>query len=402
MSAVSSSGSEPFVLARRGLPLAGGARPSSPARWFASFAFARSRVSAGPDVPAMPGAAPPGETEQDLEETRLAAGGPWPEVETAAGIRNAAADGARAPMRPQGTGAREEPARVDFETRAGVAAPFPKRDAPQEDILARRAGGETAARPAEEAWNERTGAKSASVRALLGTGQPVEARGTGRSRQIIAPPALDPVQAEPSSAVQLPAGAAGTKGDLRAGARPSMGTPPAIGLDDTASKSPPFFLPVPEAGAFRTATTPNAARHPARPATASGNRPPLQKSAVQVAAPAQGSAPLTPAVPGEAGAPARFATPMGTPHAAPRSDPNAAASPAEIAQLVERSLAANAGGRVTHRIGTVQVVVQSIAPATRGAPDAPRVPGPSHAPTAREPVRRGFRNPWASYTRRSD
>ena len=96
---------------------------------------------------------------------------------------------------------------------------------------------------------------------------------------------------------------------------------------------------------------------------------------------------------------------MGTARAAPRGDSSAAAPRAEIAQLVERSrtaLAANAGGRVTHRIGTVQVVVQSAAPIARPAPEAPRAPGPGHASAAREPARRGFRNPWASYTRCRD
>jgi hypothetical protein len=125
----------------------------------------------------------------------------------------------------------------------------------------------------------------------------------------------------------------------------------------------------------------------------------------QAATHTQVSAPLTPAPPGEIIAPARRAAPMGKPHAPPPGDSSAAASRAEIAQLAERScaaLAANTGGRLTHRIGTVQIVVQSIAPAARGAPEVPRAPGPGNASTAREPVRRGFRNPWISYTRRSD
>jgi hypothetical protein len=97
---------------------------------------------------------------------------------------------------------------------------------------------------------------------------------------------------------------------------------------------------------------------------------------------------------------------MGAPHAAQRSHSSSVASRMEIAQLAERSrasLAASAGGQVTHRIGTVQVVVQSIAPAPRVAPAAASsAPAPGHTSTARAPVRRGFRNPWISSRWRSD
>ena len=124
MSAVPSPGSEPFVLARRGLPLAGGARPSLPARWFVSFALARARVSPGFDVPAMPGIEPPSmvpsETEQDLDESRLAGGDSWPDIETAParapapGVQNAAAAGAWATAPPKEMAAKEVSAGVDF------------------------------------------------------------------------------------------------------------------------------------------------------------------------------------------------------------------------------------------------------------------------------------------------
>jgi hypothetical protein len=96
---------------------------------------------------------------------------------------------------------------------------------------------------------------------------------------------------------------------------------------------------------------------------------------------------------------------MGTVRAAPRGDSGAAHSQAEIAQLLARSRAAlttNTGGRVSHRIGTVQVVVQSVASAARSVQEASRAAGPGQVSAVREPLRRGFRNPWTSYSRRSD
>jgi hypothetical protein len=159
-----------------------------------------------------------------------------------------------------------------------------------------------------------------------------------------------------------------------------MQTPSEAGRDDEAgNRPPPAHLPAPEAGASRPAATPVAARRSIR-----------QVTAAQIAA----------------RAPANFAMPMGTAQPAPHGDASSAAAlRTEIARLAERPRAlpaASAEGRVTHRIGTVQVVVRTPPPEPRRVAPASTQALPGGRAPAEPPAARPYRNPWASSRWRGD
>jgi hypothetical protein len=358
MSATLSPAAEPFLLARRGLPLPGRATPPAPARWFASFAF--TRPAGRPEAMLAPATEP-----AILSAVETGEPPDW---------NGPVADGARA---EEGTRAGRAPARRDggSATTRGQTTPAP----PPTAVLGAPTGAEAEASARATALPQGTDTRRDHV----------------QERREKAPAAPQRVDGASGGVPATRTGSAGAPQDEQ-----GVATAPAA----TRVRQQTHRAPARVAAATRASPTgvPRVAKH--QPIALEGTVPPREGS---LTTHVHRFVPRAPEPPGDRRTVTRSVTSMGAPPAAavPQGVPSGAGLQAQLTALAARlreSLALGRRTRPVHRIGTVQVIVKSVEPTSRGAPETLATQGHGSAAAAREPARRAFRSPWVSYARRGD